>query len=97
VTKITPRTAARPKRQLSRAELKAYEARRAARVAEPSAEAAARPTTASARQRRDEMNRRVNVVDVRREFEVIRADMRRLLIILAVMTVLLIAATIILR
>jgi hypothetical protein len=85
-------TKSRP-RQLTRAELKAYEARRAAEanrptIATPSEAVAVRPTQTS---------RRVHALSRAEEYAIIRSDLRRLLWILAVLTVTLVVLTFFLR
>lgn len=85
-------TKSRP-RQLTRAQLKAYEARRSVEMNRGSAVAAndvvtARPKTTV---------RRVQALSRAEEYAIIRSDLRRLLWILAVLTVILVVLTIFLR
>ena len=81
-------------RQLSRAELKAYEARRTVELnrggaATVSDTAPARQTTTT--------TRRVQALSRAEEYAIIRSDLRRLLWILAILTAVLIVLTFFLR
>lgn len=80
-------------RQLTRAELKAYEARRTVELnrgmaGAPGEVIATRPTTTS---------RRVQALSRAEEYAIIRSDLRRLLWILAILTVALVVLTFFLR
>lgn len=80
-------------RQLSRAEMKAYEARRSAEmnrgtIGAPGEAIATRPATTG---------RRIHALSRAEEYAIIRSDLRRLLWILAVLMVTLIVLTFFLR
>ena len=77
------------RQQISRAELKAYEARRAAEVRRVPVAGSATVESAP--------TRRSYVLSRDEEYAIIRSDMRRLLTILAILVVVLVAATIVLR
>jgi hypothetical protein len=85
-----PKTRSRD--QLSRAEIKAYEARRAA-----ARQPVAIPATAVPSAKKAQPPRRTNTLSRAEEFNIIKADMKRLVVILMVLLVVLIMATIILR
>lgn len=82
------------RRQLSRAEIKAYEARRAAEVNRVGAApvGALEPSDAPSGP-----SRRTYALSRAEEFSIIRSDLRRLLLILAVLIVLLAVAAVVLR
>jgi hypothetical protein len=84
----------RNRNQLSRAQIKAYEARRAAegRRLAPS-------VTGTTEEDRtdDRIARRARTLTRAEEFQVIKADLRRLLLIMLLLAVVLIIATVILR
>jgi len=91
---VSKTTKSKTARQVSRAELKAYEARRAEeghRVAAPqlSGEGTAAPSATA--------TRRVYVLTRDEEYKIIRGDLRRLLLIVAILVLVLIVATLILR
>jgi hypothetical protein len=86
----------RQRRQLSRAELKAYEARRAAERRRVSAATAGADAEAAAILHADQAELTYEMTRDE-EFAVIRSDLRRLLIIVAVLVAMLVVFTIILR
>jgi hypothetical protein len=86
----------RQRRQLSRAELKAYEARRAAERRRISASTASADAEAAAILHSDQAELTYELTRDE-EFAVIRSDLRRLLIIVAILVALLVVFTIILR
>ena len=86
-------TKSRPRSQLSRAEIKAYEARRAAQGAQAPASTTRSSTATGARSQA----RKARTLSRTEEFGIIKADMKRLLIILAILLFVLVAATVVLR
>jgi hypothetical protein len=90
---LSKSTKSRSKTQLSRAAIKAYEARRAEEVNRADADALDSPAGPSI----VSPVRRNYAVSRAQEVATIRSDLRRLLMILAVLTVILIAATFVLR
>lgn len=80
-------------RQLSRAQLKAYEARRAEEINRAAIDVSVERPQAS----RIVVPRRSVMMSRSEEMMIIKSDLRRLLLILAVMAVFLVIATIILR
>jgi hypothetical protein len=91
---VSKSTKSGTRRQLSRAEIKAYEARRAAEVNRiGSAPTGALEPEAPI----GTPMRRSYVMSRAEEFAIIRSDLRRLLIILSLLVALLIAATFVLR
>lgn len=80
-------------RQLSRAQLKAYEARRAEEINRANVEAQEERLEAQ----RTIVPRRSVMMNRAEEMAIIASDLRRLMVILAVLTVFLIAATFFLR
>lgn len=80
-------------RQLSRAQLKAYEARRAEEINRANVEAQEERLVAQ----RTIVPRRSVMMNRAEEMAIIASDLRRLMLILAVLTVFLIAATFFLR
>ena len=85
-------TKSRP-RQLTRAQLKAYEARRTLDLNRGSSDAGSEAVTA----RPVSPVRRVQALSRAEEYAIIRSDLRRLLWILAVLAVVLVALTFVLR
>lgn len=88
-------TKSRP-RQLTRAELKAFEARQSAEVAR-GATGASGTTGDKPAARVTPTNRRVHALSRAEEYAIIRSDLRRLLWILAVLTATLVVMTFFLR
>jgi hypothetical protein len=89
---VSKSTRPRTRAQTSRAAIKAYEARRAEEVHRADAMAETADGSPQLRSARTSMS-----MTRMQEFTYIRSDLRRLLMILAVLTVLLIVATVILR
>lgn len=85
-------TKSRP-RQLTRAELKAYEARRTVEMNRGATGATSEPIAV----RPGTTHRRVQALSRAEEYAIIRSDLRRLLWILAVLTVTLVVLTFFLR
>jgi hypothetical protein len=90
---VSKSTRTRNRSQISRAQIKAYEARRAEEMQRA---VAARPAADTSESQVSSV-RRSRVQSRTEEFQTIKADLRRLAIILVIMTALLIAATIVLR
>ncbi|HUG14077.1 MAG TPA: hypothetical protein VMM78_03580 [Thermomicrobiales bacterium] len=85
-------TKSRSRGQLSRAEIKAYEARRAAQRSQSPVSAAHVSSTEGTTRAR-----RARSLSREEEFAIIKADMKRLVVILAILLVILVAVTIVLR
>lgn len=86
-------TKARGRPQFSKAELKAYEARRAEEIRRVPAGSAAADTAAGG----TASVRRTYALSRDEEYAIIRGDLRRLLLILAVLALVLLVATVIFR
>lgn len=90
-------TKARERNQPSRADLKAYEARRAvAKRSDDAIPTDGRPVAAAAK-RTSTAGRSAHRISREEEYRIIKSDMKRLLVILGVLLVVLVIASIVLR
>jgi hypothetical protein len=90
---VSKPTKTRNRSQISRAQLKAYEARRA----EEAQRSAAATAVAQSQEQQSASIRRSRAMSRAEEFQTIKDDLRRLSVILVIMTVLLIGAAVVLR